>query len=193
MSQSIADGGMYRSQLPALSLSISADHQKSSRKQLEEMTRKAQRHCSLPPVPEVITPSSTDNNHENETANDKNEMITSKLFQQFSNRHLREQCMPQLYPAQHMKQPVSASRMTASVSHSRQVSVEDTESSTVPTVPSSSFAPTSATVASNATDSSSIPSSTSGMTVQFAAVCKLVHTEQNAYLSIRLILVRFIV
>uniref|UniRef100_A0A915C5R0 WD repeat-containing protein 47 n=1 Tax=Parascaris univalens TaxID=6257 RepID=A0A915C5R0_PARUN len=89
MSQSVGPN-MHQMQAP-----LSLPFEPSSRRQLEEMARKGQRHCSLPPVPEMTTPNGGTSSYET-TPRTENPMTTSRLFHEFSNRHLREQARQQL-------------------------------------------------------------------------------------------------
>lgn len=118
MSQSIST--FEPKPIPPMQLSTTVDIS-SSRRQLEDMARRGQRFCSLPPVPELSTPSDGSMNESTRTETSQtqaqsisekspvassepvvttqvspaqhvqNVMTTSKLFQEFSNRHLREQ------------------------------------------------------------------------------------------------------
>lgn len=76
--------------MPQMQAPVSLPFEPSSRRQLEEMARKGQRHCSLPPVPEMTTPNGGTSSYET-TPRTENPMTTSRLFHEFSNRHLREQ------------------------------------------------------------------------------------------------------
>uniref|UniRef100_A0A183URW3 LisH domain-containing protein n=1 Tax=Toxocara canis TaxID=6265 RepID=A0A183URW3_TOXCA len=195
MSQSM---GPY---LPQMQPPMSLPFEPSSRRQLEEMARRGQRQCSLPPVPEMTTPNGGSSSFET-TPRIDNAMTTSRLFHEFSNRHLREQVRQQssappqaqidgvtrqmmqistfenpVYnsapppaadyaPRRLTQQQQNAVSVTASPSHSRQVSREDDAtmarsgssigSSGLPSVPSIP----------------QVPSSTSGMSVQFVPVCR---------------------
>ncbi|KHN88653.1 WD repeat-containing protein 47 [Toxocara canis] len=88
MSQSM---GPY---LPQMQPPMSLPFEPSSRRQLEEMARRGQRQCSLPPVPEMTTPNGGSSSFET-TPRIDNAMTTSRLFHEFSNRHLREQVRQQ--------------------------------------------------------------------------------------------------
>ncbi|VDK29950.1 unnamed protein product [Gongylonema pulchrum] len=102
---------------PMMQISLSFDQ--TPRRQLEDMARRGQRFCSLPPVPELSTPSESSMVESARTESSpnptgtlatepaetssspppaavpmepmNNPMTTSRLFQEFSNRHLREQ------------------------------------------------------------------------------------------------------
>lgn len=92
---------------PMMQISLSLDQ--TPRRQLEDMARRGQRFCSLPPVPELSTPSESSMVESARTESSlnaptvttteptppprpaDNPMTTSRLFQEFSNRQLREQ------------------------------------------------------------------------------------------------------